>query len=98
MPTKSEKEAHKALRADLAAKQQREFYESLPMADILFADLFDFLDGQLSETECDHEMTHTKAWLEANCPENADAVLAWLADHGGYCDCEVLMNVEEYFR
>jgi hypothetical protein len=24
-------------------------------------------------------------------------VVSWLRDHGGYCDCEVLANVEDEF-
>jgi hypothetical protein len=98
MPTKNDKESREALRAELTAKQRREFYGSLPMAGMLFTDLFHFLRERLSGQECDRETTLTKAWLEVNCPGNAGAVLEWLAEHGGYCDCEVLMNVEELFR
>jgi hypothetical protein len=50
MPTKSEKEARKALRADLAAKQRREFHESLSMTDMLFADLADAAEVLVSGT------------------------------------------------
>ncbi|MCL2528115.1 MAG: DUF2695 domain-containing protein [Defluviitaleaceae bacterium] len=28
----------------------------------------------------------------------AEPVLSFLREHGGYCDCEVLSNVEENFR
>lgn len=88
----------KALHGEQTEKQRREFLESLPMAGMWFTDLFLFLREQLSEKECDNEMTLTKVWLEVNCPENAEGVMKWLADHGSYCDCEVLMNVEEYFK
>lgn len=98
MPTKTEKNRRKALHAEQAKKQHREFLESFPMAGMLFTDLFHFLKEQLSEEDCDDEMPLTKAWLEVNCPENTEGVLKWLAAHGGYCDCEVLMNVEEYFE
>ena len=30
--------------------------------------------------------------------ENIDKVEEWLHNNGGYCDCEVLMNVEEKFE
>jgi Protein of unknown function (DUF2695) len=26
-------------------------------------------------------------------PRHMPALLPWLQDHGGYCDCEVIMNV-----
>lgn len=28
---------------------------------------------------------------------DTEAVLTWLEDHGGSCDCEVLANIEEQF-
>ena len=99
MPTKEEKERRKALQQEYQHKQQQaEFEAGLPMGRMLFTDLFNFLDEQLSENECDNDMTLTKAWLEVNSPGNAGQVLKWLAKHGGYCDCEVLMNVEECFE
>lgn len=98
MPDKAEKQRRKELQAEYTRKQQEEFRNSLPMGDMEFNLLFDFLEEQLSENECDNTMALTKAWLEVNNPGNEDKTLAWLADHGGYCDCEVLMNVTEYFE
>lgn len=98
MPDKSEKQKRKDLQEEYTRKQQEEFNNSLPMGRMLFTDLFDFLDKELSEQECDNELTLTKAWIEVNNPDNADKIIRWLRDHGGYCDCEVLMNTEEYFE
>ena len=60
--------------------------------------LFDYLENQLEEQECDNSLRHTKAWLADNIPQQQhSAVLDELEDMGGYCDCEVLMNCyEEY--
>lgn len=98
MPDKSEKQKRKELREEYSRKQREEFQNGLPMGNMLFTDLFGFLDEKLSEQECDNELTLTKAWIEVNSPENANEIIRWLQDHGGYCDCEVLMNVEEYFN
>lgn len=68
------------------------------MTHMLFIDLFDFLDNTLSDEECDNTMRLTRSYLAENQVENTDEVLKWLSEHGGYCDCEVLMNVEEYFE
>ncbi len=61
MPTKNSKEARRAQHAETAAGERREFYESLPMAGMLFADLFDFLHERLSGQECDCKTTLTEA-------------------------------------
>ena len=62
------------------------------------ASLFEYLEAQLDETDCDHSNRHTQKWLEMNIPEgDRKAVLSEIEDMGGYCDCEVLMNCyEEY--
>ncbi len=65
----------------------------MPLSRADLRDLFDFLDERLTTSACDHTLAHTRAFLvQRSLPE--DAVLPWLAEYGGYCDCEVLMNVE----
>ena len=50
---KDEKQRRKELRNELRRKEREEFEKSLPMGRAFFQDLFDFLDEQLSEHECD---------------------------------------------
>ena len=52
------------------------------------------LKEQLSDGDCDHTLRHTEAFL-AERGLDAAAVVPWLRDSGGYCDCEVLANVED---
>lgn len=42
----------------------------------------------------DHSRRITKAWL-AGRGHDADTVFAWLDTQGGFCDCEILANVEQ---
>ncbi|MCP4988089.1 MAG: DUF2695 domain-containing protein [Colwellia sp.] len=56
--------------------------------------LFDRLDEALGNDGCDHTPKITKAFLE-NKNLNFKEILPWLEEYGGYCDCEVLANVEE---
>jgi hypothetical protein len=56
--------------------------------------LFDMLDEQLPRQGCDHSRRLTRAWLEAHAHDVA-TVFAWLDKHSGFCDCEVLANVEQ---
>lgn len=94
---KQEKQRCKLLLKKLQNKGGGEFEKSLPMGKAFFQDLFDFLDEQLSEYECDESTGLTEAYLDHNRIDNKEEVLKWLAEKGGYCDCEILANVEEYF-
>ena len=82
---------------DLKKKADQEFESSLPMDRESFKKLFDFLDAELTDKNCDDTNSLTKKFLLQLNIQNVDKVLEWLAEHGGYCDCEILANVEEQF-
>ena len=98
MPDKSEKERRKQIVDDLKNKADQEFESSLPISRDNFKKLFDHLDANLNDKGCDDTITLTKIFLLQFKIEKVDEVLEWLADHGGYCDCEILANVEEQFE
>jgi len=78
---------------DLAAKRRAEAEKQLPMSLAQLHGLLDALDRELA-TGCDHSLQHTQAYLRSQslAPET---VIPWLEEHGGFCDCEVLANIEE---
>lgn len=78
-------------------QQQKEAFEnSLPISREIFEELFDYLDEALEEG-CDDTLRLTETFLHSQSVKNVDEILHWLNDNGGYCDCEVLGNVEEIF-
>ncbi len=82
--------------AEYKRRQKEAFLSSLPMPAELFRELFDYLDEQLGEQGCQDDLRLTEAFLKDHgC--DAEAVLEWLEDHGGGCDCEILANIEEQF-
>ena len=83
---------------ELRRKAAEEFDNSLPMKRELFNKLFDHLDAGLQNEACDHSLALTEQFLAAKEVDNVDEVIAWLGDWGGYCDCEILFNVEEKFE
>ena len=88
-------EKRKAL-AEYKRRQREAFLASLPMSAELFRELFDHLDEKLSEEDCQDDLHLTTAFLkEQDC--DTEAVLSWLEENGGGCDCEVLGNIEEKF-
>lgn len=97
MPDKNEIEKRKQIKRELRDKARLEFEQSLPISRDDFQNLFDFLDEKLSDEECDDKLTLTFEFLEKKEIKNIEEVESWLRDNGGYCDCEVLYNIEEKF-
>jgi redox-regulated HSP33 family molecular chaperone len=97
MPNKQEKEIRKKLMEEITRKNQIEFEKNLPMDKEIFKELFNYLDEELSKNNCDGTNKIAKNYLEAIGKNDIDNILEWLAKNGGYCDCEILANVEELF-
>jgi hypothetical protein len=90
-----DKESKKAMRKAVRARERAAARAAFPLAPSQLKSLFDWLDMQLENDRCDHTLTMTRAWLEQQRLD-VRAVVPWLEDNGGYCDCEVLANVEQH--
>jgi hypothetical protein len=65
----------------------------MPIDQPQLESLIEWLDDEVINKGCDHDLTLTKKWLKANnCPVHS--TLMALIAHGGGCDCEVVLNVE----
>jgi hypothetical protein len=96
MPSQSEKEKRKELLNRLKVVEKNKFLDFLPIDKQQFQDLFDFLDNELEEG-CNLDFQITEKFLNSkNLP--VSKILNWLKENGGYCDCELLFNVEEKFK
>jgi len=93
-----DKKEREEIRNQLAEKELAEFRKSLPFDEDIFPKLFDFLDIELNKKGCNHTTILTKTFLDKNGVSNATNVIEWLTDNGGFCDCEVLANVEGLFE
>ena len=82
----------------LQKRDEEEFEKSLPMGRQVFKELFDHLDLEFGEQGCDHTCKLTETFLIGRGIQNIPAVMQWLDERGGHCDCEVLANVEEAFQ
>lgn len=60
-------------------------------------ELKDHVEDRLRIEPCDNTLRYATAFL-ASRGFDVRAVTAWLNRRGGYCDCEVLMNVGEEWR
>ena len=97
MPSKSEKARRKEIQKQLKQKEINEFLSGLPIDENLMNQLFEYLDYELSEEYCDHNFKLTNNFFE-NLNVEPDRTIEWLKNNGAYCDCEILLNVEEKFE
>lgn len=77
--------------------QKQIFEKSLPMDRELFFKLFDYLDERLEIRKCNHDFSLTEEFFKDK-DIDITKVLEFLEENGGYCDCEVIFNVEEKFE
>jgi hypothetical protein len=93
MPSKIEQDRRKAMAREAAQRQRATAIAAMPISQDQLAQLFDHLDGALS-VGCDHSLKLTRQFLQAHDLPEA-TIIPWLGEYGGFCDCEVLANVEQ---
>ena len=96
MITPEEKAKRLAIKQALRQAERERFRSTLPVAPELLRALFDFIDQQLGERECDNSLKFAMLFISQRGLEPGN-VIPWLESLGGFCDCEVLANVEERF-
>ena len=67
------------------------------MSEVELAALFEHLTTELASISCDHTLRMTEEWIQSTDHSIQD-VVQWFRDNGGYCDCEVLANVNDHFK
>jgi hypothetical protein len=81
----------------LKTAQAASLLYGMPVTGSQLKALFEYLDGKLSEQGCDDTLYHT-AQFAVEAGVSFANLKAWLETEGGYCDCEVIANVEEKFE
>jgi DNA polymerase I-like protein with 3'-5' exonuclease and polymerase domains len=97
MKSGEEKLKQKQLLQEFKKKEKEDFVSSLPIAADHFFSLFNVLNEKLEDEPCDHTLRFTEQYLNRH-QLPLHSVISWLNENGGYCDCEVLLNVEEKFE
>jgi len=93
MPEHSEKRRRKAILHELKSAGQTKAEAALPAPKDQLKALFVWVDEHL-DGHCDHGHRHTLEYIRAHGLDE-ERTVEWLREHGGYCDCEVVMNVED---
>lgn len=92
MPSKLETQRRKAILRDLRSKSRAAHEAKRVISPEDLVALFDHVGVALA-AGCDHSLRFTRAFLESRALP-VEVVVPWLGEYGGYCDCEVLANVE----
>src|SRR4030066_162187 len=92
----SDKDRKRELKAAFKAKEQEALEASMPLSKTDLRDLLNYLDRP-ERPACDHTLKETIVFLRSRAL-NPETIVPWLGEHGGFCDCEVLANVENEFE
>ena len=72
---------------------------SFPLLDETLAQFFQTLDSRLEASGCHHDTRLAQAVIDdlKITDQDANALLDWCADNGGYCDCEIAANSQQHW-
>jgi hypothetical protein len=79
------------------AREREAARSAFPLPDESLQSLFAHVDRAVAQDGCVHTLKATDAWIAEHAVAR-EPLVAWLRDHGGYCDCEVVANVEEHWQ
>jgi hypothetical protein len=88
-----DRESRKRLLKDWKAAERTKAESELPASKDELRELFSWVDERL-DTPCDHTMRNTLEFIRQRSLDEERTVV-WLHQFGGYCDCEVVANVED---
>jgi len=74
-------------------RKKNEILAKLPVTIETLQNCFVFPDGQFQIIECDRTLKQAFNFFEQNDLPRTE-LIEWLNENGGFCDCEVLGNVE----
>jgi hypothetical protein len=90
-------EKDRELKRAWKSEQREAGRKRFPLSDELLKELFAHVSTAVERSGCDHSLKATEEWIASNRVDR-DAVMKWLAENGGYCDCEVDANAAEHWE
>ena len=95
-----DKNERQAIKRQIKERERQAFLAAMPLAVDEVRHLFDFVADNIGpigpdlSSSCDHSLRFAKEWCERNNLDDS-VILEWLRENGGFCDCEILWNVDE---
>jgi hypothetical protein len=91
--SKDEKARRKQLKDVYLRTEQAASAALLPLDQVQLESLLDHVDAAVASQGCDHTRRSTDAWAGQHSVE-LDRLHEGLEAYGGFCDCEVVMNID----
>ena len=102
---KKSKAERRAIIKALQRKEEEKAFAAKPIPNEDLKALFEHLEIELAgENEgkrvivCDHTLNKSRAFLAKRGLKNIEEICEWFGEYGGYCDCEVIFNVTDYWE
>lgn len=81
----------------MSGEELDRFFAALPITKDELESLFEYVEDELYDNECDHTLRFAMRYLlEKKLP--FPKITAWLNANGGYCDCKIMENIEREWR
>jgi hypothetical protein len=98
--TRPDKAERKALIKSWREGEREKARSLFPMDDARLESFFDVLECLFMAQGCFHDIQHSLSVISAMglSETEADSLLDWCNDHGGFCDCEILANTQGYWQ
>lgn len=93
MASKDQKAERKRLKDEYLRAQQAASASHMPLDRAKLEALLDHVDAAVAADGCDHTLLATDAWADREGVD-LERLHQGLEEYGGYCDCEVVMNVD----
>lgn len=93
MPNQSKQDRRRQRIESVRSAEKPKAESELPALKEDLKELIDTVDKRVGDNRCDHTMRHTVDFIRERGMDE-ERVIAWLHRYGGYCDCEVVMNVD----
>jgi len=77
-------------------QEQEKLVASIPMSHQDLRELFDHLDRE-GAPQCDHTLLRETIEFLQKRGLDVERIVPWLREFGGYCDCEVIYNLDDKF-
>lgn len=81
----------------MSGEELRAFLDSLPAGQETLSHLLDYIEDELFESECNHSLQRAMRFMMEN-KLDFPKLTSWLAENGGYCDCEVMKQIAPKWR
>ncbi|HET7127317.1 MAG TPA: DUF2695 domain-containing protein [Lysobacter sp.] len=96
----SSKGEHKARLREWKEAQRVDARKSFPLSNEILAKFFEALEVRVEENGCHHDTRQAGlASVQVGiAPFDIERLLAWCAEQGGFCDCEIILNTYGYWE